>query len=71
MQPITIGNGTDVLTVDTFVSNPADGTTGITLTGGTATINVGATLHVIAGITAGTYNTATSGDNFTVTVNYN
>lgn len=64
-SPITITSGSNTMTVGTFTSNPA--TTG-TLTGGTATVNVGATLNVGASQAAGTY---TSGTPFTVTVNYN
>lgn len=64
-SPITITSGGNNMTVGTFTSDPA--TTG-TLSGGTATLNVGATLTVGASQAAGTY---TSGTPFTVTVNYN
>jgi hypothetical protein len=53
------------MTVDGFVSNP-NGTG--TLTGGTETLNVGATLHVTHAQVAGVYSSATP---FSVTVNYN
>jgi hypothetical protein len=62
---ITLTTGTDNLTVDNFVSNPA--TTG-TLTAGAATVKVGATLNVPANAPAGTYTNTTD---LTVTVNYN
>ena len=61
----TISYLTNNMTVDTWTSNPV--TTG-TLTSGTQTLNVGATLNVSAGQVAGVY---TSGTPFTVTVNYN
>jgi hypothetical protein len=63
--PVTITNGTQNMTVTNFTSTPA--TTG-TLTGGTQTLNVGATLNVDAAQAAGTYTTTTP---FDVTVNYN
>ena len=53
------------MTVNNFVSDPSG--TGA-LTNGTQTINVGATLNVLASQTAGTYTNATG---FNVTVNYN
>ncbi len=53
------------MTVDNFTSTPT--ATG-TLTGGTETLNVGATLNVTAAQTAGVYTSSTP---FTVTVNYN
>jgi hypothetical protein len=53
------------MTVNTFTSTPTP--TG-TLTGGTETLRVGATLNVGASQPAGTY---VSGTPFTVTVNYN
>jgi len=53
------------MTVNNFVSDPSG--TGA-LTGGTQTINVGATLNVLGSQTAGTYTNATG---FNVTVNYN
>lgn len=61
----TISNGTETMTVDTWISNPSG--TG-TLTGGSETLQVGATLNVGASQASGTY---TSGTPFTVTVNYN
>lgn len=54
------------MTVDNFTSTPT--ATG-TLTGGSETINVGATLNVTGGQAAGSYNAASTP--FTVTVNYN
>ena len=53
------------MTVDNFTSTPS--ATG-TLTGGTETLNVGATLNVTAAQAAGVYTSSTP---FTVTVNYN
>ena len=53
------------MTVNNFVSDPSG--TGA-LTGGTQTINVGATLNVLGSQTAGTY---TNASGFNVTVNYN
>jgi len=63
---ITITNGTDNLTVDTWTSNPTP--TG-TLDGtGYQLLQVGATLDIPLGTeSAGTY----TGPSFTVTVNYN
>lgn len=61
----TISSGGNNMVVDTFTSNPSG--TG-TLTGGTQTLNVGATLNVGSAQPAGTYTNATG---FTVTVNYN
>ena len=61
----TISSGGNDMTVDTFTSTP-DGTG--TLTGGTSTVDVGATLNVNANQPAGTYTNAAG---FTVTVNYN
>ncbi len=58
---ITITNGTNTMTVDGFVSNSTN-----TLTGGSETFNVGATLNVGANQVAGAYT-----GNFNVTVNYN
>ncbi len=58
-------NASHSMTVNTFTSTPTP--TGL-LTGGTQTLDVGATLNVAAGQAAGTY---TSGTPFTVTVNYN
>ena len=57
------GGGT--MTLDTFVTDPvAVGT----LVAGTATVNVGGTLHVAAGATAGLYENASG---LEVMVNYN
>ena len=53
------------MNVSNFTSTPT--ATG-TLTGGTETLNVGATLNVVAAQAAGVYTSATP---FTVTVNYN
>lgn len=61
----TISSGANNMVVDTFTSTPSG--TG-TLTGGTETLNVGATLNVGSAQPAGTYTNATG---FTVTVNYN
>jgi hypothetical protein len=61
----TITSGANTMTVNTWTSNPSG--TG-TLTGGTSTLTVGATLNVGANQPAGTY---VSGTPFTVTVNYN
>ena len=59
---ITITDGgTNTMTVDGFVSNSTN-----TLTGGSETFNVGATLNVGANQVAGAY-----AGNFNVTVNYN
>ena len=62
---ITRVSGTETMTINTFTSDPSG--TG-TLTGGTETVNVGATLNVNAGQVGGTYTNATG---FDVTVNYN
>lgn len=62
---LTISSGANNMTVDTWSSNPTP--TG-TLTGGTETLTVGATLHVGASQAAGTYTSPTP---FDVTVNYN
>ena len=62
---ITRVAGTETMNINTFTSNPSG--TG-TLTGGTATLNVGATLNVAACQVSGTYNNATV---FDITVNYN
>jgi len=61
----TITSGANNMTVTTFTSTPSG--TG-TLSGGTQTVNVGATLSVAASQAAGTY---TNGTGFPVTVNYN
>ena len=58
---ITISAGTNNMTVDGFASNA-----NFTLTGGSDTFNVGATLNVGANQVAGAYN-----GTFNVTVNYN
>jgi len=62
---ITRVAGTETMIVNTFASNP-NGTG--TLTGGTETLNVGATLNINAGQVGGVYTNATG---FDVTVNYN
>ena len=62
---ITRVSGSETMIVNTFTSNP-NGTG--TLTGGSETLNVGATLNVSAGQVGGTYTNATG---FDVTVNYN
>ncbi len=62
---LTITSGANTMTVDTWTSSPTP--TG-TLTGGTETLTVGATLNVGASQPAGTY---ISGTPFDVTVNYN
>lgn len=59
----TISNGAVNMTVDSFTHNATG-----TLTGGTETFGVGATLHVGAAQATGTYTNAAG---FTVTVNYN
>ena len=61
----TISSGGNNMTVNTWTSNPSG--TG-TLTGGTSTLRVGATLNVGISQPAGTY---VSGIPFTVQVNYN
>ncbi|WP_217602163.1 DUF4402 domain-containing protein [Chitinophaga sp. GbtcB8] len=63
---LTITSGSNTMTVTSFTSSPS-GSNG-TLTGGTETLNVGATLNVSAAQPAGTY---VSGTPFNVTVNYN
>jgi len=62
---ITHTNNTDVMIVNTFLSDPSG--TG-TLTAGAQTLNVGATLNIGAAQLAGLYTNATG---FDVTVNYN
>ena len=62
---IIITDGTNNMTVDGFISSPTP--TG-TLTGGTSTLLVGATLNVLASQPAGIYTNTTDLD---VTVNYN
>lgn len=63
--PLTITDGTNNMTVSGFTSTPTP--TG-TLTGGSVTLSVGATLNVGADQVAGVY---TSDTPFDVTVNYN
>ncbi|MBE0675106.1 MAG: DUF4402 domain-containing protein [Bacteroidales bacterium] len=62
---VTVSLGANNMTVDNFSSSL--GATG-TLTAGTATLNVGATLNVLGSQAPGNY---VSGTPFTVTVNYN
>jgi hypothetical protein len=62
---ITRVSSSETMTVNTFVSNPSG--TG-TLTSGSQTLNVGATLNVSGSQVAGEYTNATG---FDVTVNYN
>lgn len=62
----TVTSGSNNMTVTAFTSNLAGGNG--TLTNGTETLKVGATLNVGASQAAGTYISATP---FTVTVNYN
>ena len=62
---VTITDGTNNMIVNTFTSNPSGAGT---LTGGSETLTVGATLNVTGSQPAGTYTTTTP---FTVTVNYN
>lgn len=61
--PETLASGVNTMTVDNFTSNPSG--TG-TLSGGSQTLNVGATLHVGAVQAIGTYT-----GSFDVTVAYN
>jgi Domain of unknown function (DUF4402) len=63
---VTITDGTNNMTVDTFTSNPTP--TGTIGAGGSEALTVGATLHVAGSQVAGTYTTAAP---FSVTVNYN
>lgn len=63
--PTVISNAGNDMTVDTWTSDPTP--TG-TLTGGSETLNVGATLNVPASSPSGVYTSATP---FNVTVNYN
>lgn len=63
--PLTINNGSNTMTVNSFTSTPSG--TG-TLSGGSQVLNVGATLNVGVNQAAGLY---TSASPFTVTVNYN
>ena len=65
VAPLTISSGGNNMTVNAFTSNPSlPGT----LSGGTATLKVGATLNVSANQAAGAYVSATP---FSITVNYN
>lgn len=61
----TVTSGANTMTVDTWTSTP---TPNGTLTGGTETLTVGATLNVGASQPVGTYASVTP---FSVTVNYN
>jgi hypothetical protein len=63
----TISFGAFTMSVDTWTSTPTVAGGGL-LTGGTQTLNVGATLHVAANQNAGTYSSAAD---FQVKVNYN
>jgi hypothetical protein len=65
----TVSDGTNTMTIDTWASSPSG--TG-TLTGGTSTLLVGATLNVGVNQPGGIYNTSNAGGSgeFTVTVNY-
>jgi hypothetical protein len=65
LVPHIISNKTNTMTVTSFISSPSG--TG-TLTAGTQTLTVGATLNIAAGQANGIY-TSTTG--FDVTVNYN
>ncbi|MDA6070861.1 DUF4402 domain-containing protein [Flavobacterium sp. AC] len=62
---VIIASGTDQMTVDNFTSTPA--TIG-TLSSGSETITIGATLNLVASQAEGSY---TSAAPFAVTVNYN
>ncbi len=62
---VTLTNGGNTVTVDNFTSDPSG--TGL-LTAGAQTVNVGATLELVASAVPGNYTTATP---FSVTVNYN
>jgi len=62
---ISIANGANTMSVDTYVSNPSG--TGA-LTAGTQTLNVGGTLHVSATQATGVY---TLSNGLSVTVSYN
>lgn len=62
---VIITSGSDQMTVNTFTSTPAS--TG-TLSSGSQTITIGATLNLIASQAEGSYTSATP---FPVTVNYN
>lgn len=64
--PVTVTDGTNNMTVDTFTRTPAGA--GTLTGGGTETVFVGATLNVPASQPAGVYASVTP---FTVTVNYN
>jgi hypothetical protein len=62
---VVISSGANNMTVDTFTSSPE---TPGTLSSGTQTLTVGATLHLVVSQAAGAYTSATP---FEVTVNYN
>ena len=63
---LDVTHGSDIMTLSTFTSTPsATGTLG---SGGTQTLNVGATITVAGTQPAGTYTNTTG---FPVTVNYN
>lgn len=64
---LTRVTGSETMTVNTFVSTPTVAAGG-TLTAGSQTLTVGATLNVSGSQVAGTYTNATG---FDVTVNYN
>jgi hypothetical protein len=64
---LTISNGANNMSVDTWTSTPTP--TGTIGGGGTQTLSVGATLHVGGSQAPGLYTSAAPG--FTVTVNYN
>ena len=63
---LTRASGSETMTARTFTRAAVSGTLG-TLSGGTQSFTVGATLTVAAGQATGTYTSA----NFNVTVNYN
>ena len=63
-EDVTITDGTNNMTVNTFVGNPAGGA--YTLIGATTTLLVGATLNVAANQASGSYS-----GSFNVSVNYN
>ncbi len=62
----TISSGSNTMTVNGFTSSPSS--TGTLSSGGTQTLNVGATLNVTAAQASGTYTNSTG---VPVTVNYN
>ncbi|WP_343667966.1 DUF4402 domain-containing protein [Chitinophaga sp.] len=65
---VTITDGTNTMTVNTFTSSPTVASGGTLDASGDQNLRVGATLHVSANQAAGVYTTSTP---FTVTVNYN